>query len=384
MLKVIFVGHRDLYFGAESVLFRVIRLLKQTETVLPMVILPKSDDHGFSDKLKEESIDDIKFVRYKLIGHGLMRCLICIIYNFIHLLPLYFYYSRRKADAVYTNTSVNITGALLAMMLNKPHTWHWHEQPTAGTFKWIPKGLFPFYRYLIRRRDTDIIFISNTQRKLWEKEFGMKFPNSQVIYTPADEILPEAKLNPARTQAGKPVTFGFLGSWTASKNLLTLLDAFANLRKQHHEQSAKLLLMGGGEMENAILARIIQLNLQDDVQLMKHSTHVAPFFNAIDIFVLPSHFESWGLVVLEAIRQRKAVICTLNSSLTEILTDQKDCLFINPAEISSLEQAMEQMLLHPQSRENMESQACKTLHQLHLNTQFTSGITDLFKRGTVQ
>ena len=384
MLKVIFVGHRDLYFGAESVLFRVIRLLKQNGNVLPMVVLPKTSDHGFSDKLKEEAIDDIKYIRYKLIGDSFLRCVICIIYNILHLLPLYFYYCRRKADAVYTNTSVNITGALLAMMLGKPHTWHWHEQPTAGTFKWIPKGLFPFYRYLIRRKHTNIIFISNTQQQLWEQELGMKFPNSQVIYTPADEIPLAAKLSSARVQAGKPVTFGFLGSWTASKNLLMLLDAFANLRKRHHGQQAKLLLMGGGEMEDAIQARIKQLNIQDDVHLMKHSTDVGPFFDAIDIFVLPSHFESWGLVILEAIVQRKAVICTSNSGLTEILTDQKDCLYINPAESASLEQAMEQMLLYPESRENMQLHACQTLQQLHLSTHFKTGITDLFKRETAQ
>ncbi|MEJ5961289.1 glycosyltransferase family 4 protein [Pedobacter immunditicola] len=396
MLKVIFIGHRDLYFGAESVMLRVIRLLKNKGIAEPLVVLPKSSDDGFSAQCKLMDIKPIKVARYKLIGGSLFRSVLCVIYNTVALLKLGLYFRKKKGNVVYTNTSVNIMGPMLSLFLNLPHLWHFHEQPTPGKYKWIQPGLFPFFRFLINRKNTTVIFISRTQKSLWEKEFGFQIRNSIVVYTPAGKIaepaasvlpssavqfdLGSAAKNSSNILEKETVTFGFLGSWTPSKNLLSLLEAFAKLRTHYPQFKTRMVLMGAGELESELVSQINVLGLQNNVTLLPHSTEVLPFFNQLDVFVLPSWFESWGLAALEAIEQKKALILTSHSGLAEILVEHSDCLYTDPQHEGTLYRAMEYLLLHPDHRIDMANHAYHTLQGLQLDTQFEQAIVSLFKQ----
>jgi len=375
MKKVVFVGHRNLYFGAESVLFRVLTYLDQQHLAEPVVVLPKSVDTDFSKQLKLAHLYAPLLYSYKLIGGGLVRCLLCLVYNTPAVISLYFTLRKQQITAVYTNTSVNIVGPLLALVLGKPHIWHFHEQPTAGSFCWIPTGLFPLYRFLISRKHTVIVFISQIQKELWEKEFGIVIPNYKIIYTPP-AWMPE----PVEViKSSATVTFGFLGSWTKSKNIHSLINCFSDLTQQYPERSFRLILMGGGEEELNIKKAIESKNLNNKVTLIPHSTKILPFFQSIDVFVLPSFFESWGLVALEAVSQRKAVILTANTGLTEVLKQNEDCIFVNPLNEKELYLAMEQLLLHPQFREKLAQNSFNTLKKLELFDQFENSIRSLFR-----
>jgi glycosyltransferase involved in cell wall biosynthesis len=398
MLKVVFVGHRDLYYGAESVMFRIMIMLKNKEIAEPLLVLPKSRDEGFSKRCKLENLNQIIHVQYKLIGGSFFRSLLCLIYNFPALIKLYFYYRNHEIDVIYTNTSVNIMGPLLSLLLKLPHIWHFHEQPTSGKFKWIPPGLFPLFRFLLNRRMTTVVFVSNTQKSLWEKEFGFQIRNSKVIYTPAGKAAKTAEyvssvgsqfdsaMIAQDTQyipAKETVTFGFLGSWTPSKNLLSLLTAFAKLRTSYPKHNTRMVLMGGGEMESRIISQIKALGIQKMVTLMPHSKDLRAFFLKINIFVLPSWFESWGLAALEAVQHKKALVITSNSALTEILKPHVDCLYTDPYQEDTLYQAMEHLLLHPEDRIKMANHAYHTLQSLNLDTQFERAIVSLFKQHEV-
>jgi glycosyltransferase involved in cell wall biosynthesis len=384
MLKVVFIGHRDMYFGAESVLFRILLLLREKNIAVPLVVVPRSKDDGFSSKCKEENIE-VKHAAYKLIGANYFRAILCLGYNAVGLVKLIIHLRKEQVDTIYTNTSVNIIGPLLALMLNKKHIWHFHEQPTNGNFRWIPKGLFGLYRFLIRREGTTIVFVSNAQKALWEQAFHIKIPNHKVIYSPPEEMHEVKTFKGDELKADKAlVTFGFLGSFTHSKNIPGLLAAFAKLRSNYSVLNVKLLLMGAGEMEPAINKEINRLGLESEVKILAHSTVISPFFSEVNIFVLPSYFESWGLVALEAIQHRKPLIVTCNSALSEILKNEVDCLFIEPSVESSLYIAMERLLFDPDYRDKMANHAYCTLKSLDLNAKFESSIISLFKEGVVQ
>ncbi len=396
--KIAFIGHRDQYFGAESVLFRIMELLRNQHVAEAIVVLPNSLQDGFSKKCYPIYSEQLIYAPYKLLDGCFFRSTLCFIYNSFAITKLAFYFRKQHIALVYTNTCVNILGPLLAMVLNKTHFWHFHEQPTQTKFKWISPVFYPLYRFLLRRKNNTTIFISNTQKILWEMEFGIQILQHKVIYTP-----PETKGAPAQilrdgAVLGKEerslsaskifsqtVTFGFLGSWTPSKNLALLLFSFAKLQGAHPKLPIRLILMGEGEEETNLNMLALKLGIQEQVIFMPHSFEVAPFFSILDVFVLPSLFESWGLVALEAIVARKALIMTVNSSLTEILTAGKDCLLINPLQenhlaADSLYSAMEQLLLNPSHRSSLEDHACSTLHQHQLQSRFETSLLSLFKQ----
>jgi len=379
MKRVIFIGHRDLYFGAESVMYRIIGFLKKNQLAEPLVILPKSLHSGFREQLAREGISAAALLNYKLIGGGIFRCILCLVYNIPALMLLWFSYRRKNISTVYTNTSVNILGPMLAWALNKPHIWHFHEQPTGGVHRWIPKGLFPLYQFLINRKGNLIIFISRIQKELWEKEFGFSIRNYEIIYTPA-VFLPLAKTD---VQQNGMVSFGFLGSFTQSKNLISLINSYARLKKQYPGLSSRLVLMGSGEHEPEIRKAIAAIQCREEIVILEHSPNVLPFFSMIDIFVLPSYFESWGLVVLEAISQKKACIVTSNTGLTEILKQDVDCIFVDPFDQGELYHAMEKLVSAPEYREQIQINSSHTLEKLRLSGRFEQSIRSLFNKEDV-
>ncbi|MGC1687105.1 MAG: glycosyltransferase, partial [Candidatus Acidiferrales bacterium] len=63
---------------------------------------------------------------------------------------------------------------------------------------------------------------------------------------------------------------------------------------------AHLLLVGDGPAVPSIREQIISRGLSDRVTLAGSQADVMPYLSAMDVFVLPSHWEGFGLVALES------------------------------------------------------------------------------------
>jgi glycosyltransferase involved in cell wall biosynthesis len=63
---------------------------------------------------------------------------------------------------------------------------------------------------------------------------------------------------------------------------------------------AHLLVVGGGPLDEAIRDQLRDLNLTDRATLVGDQADVAPFVGAMDCMLLPSYYEGFGIVVLEA------------------------------------------------------------------------------------
>lgn len=83
-----------------------------------------------------------------------------------------------------------------------------------------------------------------------------------------------------------------------------------------------LLLVAGGESSQAIsraAAHAQRLGVSDRVLLLGPRTDLALFFAASDMFVLPSYYESHGLVILEALASGLPVIVTPVGCAPEVI-----------------------------------------------------------------
>ena len=94
------------------------------------------------------------------------------------------------------------------------------------------------------------------------------------------------------------VLLGNVGRFTNQKNHLFLVEIFNDLLKQNDKY--KLMLVGIGELENDIKAKLEEYNILDKVIFTGFKTNVNDYLNAIDLFVLPSKYEGLPLVLIEA------------------------------------------------------------------------------------
>lgn len=91
---------------------------------------------------------------------------------------------------------------------------------------------------------------------------------------------------------------GHVGRFMPQKNHAFLLQIFVEVQKQCPD--SRLLLVGDGELRPAIEAQAARHGIADNVIFTGVRSDVNDLLQAMDVFVLPSHFEGLGIVNIEA------------------------------------------------------------------------------------
>ncbi|NMA49685.1 MAG: glycosyltransferase family 1 protein [Tissierellia bacterium] len=91
---------------------------------------------------------------------------------------------------------------------------------------------------------------------------------------------------------------GSVGRFTYSKNHKFLIQIFNEIYNKNRD--ATLILIGNGELEDEIKKQIISLGLKDVVICLGVRDDVHELLQAMDVFLLPTRYEGFGIVYIEA------------------------------------------------------------------------------------
>ncbi|WP_379138023.1 glycosyltransferase [Paenibacillus sp. sgz500958] len=91
---------------------------------------------------------------------------------------------------------------------------------------------------------------------------------------------------------------GHVGRFAYAKNHRMLIEIFREV--YHKAPNARLMLVGGGELENEVKQQVKDYGLENVVFFLGKRADVPQLLQAMDVFLLPSHFEGLGLVLIEA------------------------------------------------------------------------------------
>jgi len=118
----------------------------------------------------------------------------------------------------------------------------------------------------------------------------------------------------------------FVGDVNWNKNVIGLLRAFAALRQHRELLQFKLVLVGRSFLQDSLAEtqEINQFILEHDLEHVVicpgnvPAGDLAGFYSMASVYVQPSHYEGFGLPVLESMACGCPVVCTNTSSLKEI------------------------------------------------------------------
>lgn len=136
--------------------------------------------------------------------------------------------------------------------------------------------------------------------------------------------------------------FGYLGRLDEEKGLLELCDAAESLVASHPDVS--IIIAGEGPLEETLVRRIADSNLDDHVQLVGRIEHsmIGAFFEDVDCLVLPSYSESFGLSAFEAAAHHRALVLSDVGDLRRYFGGEAH--FCQPRDVLSLRSALEEAL----------------------------------------
>lgn len=106
---------------------------------------------------------------------------------------------------------------------------------------------------------------------------------------------------------------GHVGRMHPQKNHDLILDVYVKVLEK--KPNAKLLLVGKGELEEEVRARVAALQLQDKVMMLKNRPDIPELMCAMDVFLFPSRWEGYGNVMLEA--QCMGLPCVVSDRVPE-------------------------------------------------------------------
>jgi glycosyltransferase involved in cell wall biosynthesis len=158
----------------------------------------------------------------------------------------------------------------------------------------------------------------------------------------------------ARTELGygpSDQVVGIFGRLIEQKGVDVLLDAFVQVRAQH--PNARLLIVGDGRDRAGLEAQTETLGLQDATQFMGWIDHAQRLMPACDIITVPSRWEGFGLVTLEAMGWARPLIASRTSALPEIVIDGETGLLVPPENSQALAKAINQLLDEPETASQM-------------------------------
>lgn len=212
-----------------------------------------------------------------------------------------------------------------------------------------------------------ILTVSPSLNKVIKEKYGIE---SEVV----PNMISEDFVNTRRVKKeSTKFTFLAIGRLIALKNFDLLIKAAAQLKARGKD--FEVLIIGEGEereklstliKESEVDDRVKMLGLLDRKEIIKRMEHG-------DCMVLPSSFETFGLVLIEGMAAGLPAIAT-KAGGPEFIVNETNGILVNPEDVDALAEAMAEMIDHSDrfDSEKIASETIKKYSPANIAKRLTS------------
>ncbi len=212
---------------------------------------------------------------------------------------------------------------------------------------WVRHRLRSFYDHALAAPivgDAATVVLQSREEERLLRENGFDLPRIAFIppgYTPLPSPPPGERPFSRAFGVEGPFLL-FVGRLASNKGLLPLAEAFQGLAR--HDPAATLVLIGedGGE-RTRLEGRLRELGVADRTRFtgfVSDERLLAAAFREARLFVLPSEYEAFGLVLLEALAQGTPVVASRVGGIPEFIEEGRAGLLVPPLQVDPLRQAL--------------------------------------------
>lgn len=323
-MRTAFVTHYSKLYGANRSLLCLLEGLKPYG-VQPYVLAPKQGPITVELSRRNIPFYTIPFKRW--MTKNPWKAPLRLGMN-LGVLPLLVHKLRQwDVDLIHTNSSVTPIGALLAELLQLPHTWHVREFGKRDFDLLYDWGKLPFEK-LISRADSTIA-VSNAVYDRVLKDIDV---SCHVVYNGViskTEITAFSNNDEKCGGGAPPYTFSIVGRISPAKGQMQALRAFYRLRQQGAE--ARLLVAGSGNKkhEDSLFRLRQSLGLEESVSFLGYISDPFDVYQRADAVLVCSPHEAMGRVTAEAMAAGRPVIGYDNDGTAELIYDGQNGLLYN-------------------------------------------------------
>jgi len=171
----------------------------------------------------------------------------------------------------------------------------------------------------------------------------------------------------------------FIGTLEPRKNIVRLLEAFEQLRRD--EITATLVLVGGwGWQSKEIRAAIEENPFKKDIKVLGYVKNIDKKFlyRQAKVFAFPTLYEGFGLPPLEAMACGTPVVTSNNSSLPEVVEDA--AVLIDPYNSNDLHKALKKVIANKDFRYKLVEKGKKQANKFSWEATAQKTLAELAKK----
>ena len=243
------------------------------------------------------------------------------------------------------------------------------------------------HRLLINRLTSPLAdaYTGNAEavRQFMISEIGLPEGRTVVIHNGVDlkRFDIEVDRNAVRKRLGlspTDVVCASVARLDEQKGISYLIEAARKVVEE--KPDTRFIIVGDGPLRKSLEGLSTRLGLEEHVLFLGARNDVAEILKASDVFVLPSLWEGFPNVVLEAMASGLPVVATKTSGTPEAVADGDTGLLVEPKDAQGLAEAIRTMVSDEQQRRAMGARGKKRVMELFSLEKMITANEELYLR----
>ena len=305
--------------------------------------------HRFHEQLFFHEVTDVSYPLFKYPPYTLLLAnKIVEVANYVGLDVIHAHYAIPHSISAY----------LAKQMMTRPlplvTTLHGTDVTLVGSYE----EFFQLTRLALQVSDR-ITAVSNALARETEETFGTMDQGIEVVpnfidpkvYLPIEKLMQRCRGHFA--PHGEKI-LAHVSNFREVKRVVDVVNIFALVEKV---VPSKLLLVGDGPEMSRVEREVLRLGLEGKVQFLGKQESVQEILQTVDVFLLPSEQESFGLVALEAMACGVPVICSRVGGLPEVVQHGKTGYLAEVGDVQGMSEAVLKLLTDDSRHKAFSQQA---------------------------
>ncbi len=258
--------------------------------------------------------------------------------------------------------------------LGIPVVLHLHAAQLPNFYRKLPSPLQGMTRWVFSLPATCLVLGSEAHRFVTEE---LLVPGNRVQVM--INGVPEPTHDRRKSGDSTAQRVLFLGNLSERKGVSDLLQALA--LPGFDVARLEVTLAGGGDIA-AYQSTALQLGIDGFVHFAGWSNQhqVSQLMAQTDVLVLPSYDEGLPLVILEALANSVAVVCTPVGEIPAVLSNGVNACFVQPGDAAGIASGLQRVLNDPVFRQTLEKNGRKLYEENFSINQFFVSVARIHQR----
>jgi glycosyltransferase involved in cell wall biosynthesis len=171
----------------------------------------------------------------------------------------------------------------------------------------------------------------------------------------------------------------FVGRLIHQKGINFLLEAVSILQKKY-KKIIRVAIVGDGPLKKALIKMCEELEIKDSVEFLGFQRDVDQIMRFSRVLVLPSRWEGFGLVLLEAMKNKLPIIATNVGGIPEIITNGHEGILVPKENPKILANSINGVLENSELRNQFIQNAYKKVQNHYSIEKYAHNMFNLYSK----